>query len=205
MKILYLGPYKEEPIKYMESFGDDVIQQEGPIVGFPSSDYIVSFGYKYLLSPDVIDAFYRRAINIHISYLPYNRGYDPNYWSFRENTPKGVTIHYMDKGIDTGDIIRQMEVPWFMDDTLKTSYNRLMMFSEKLFELVWLELKELNGMPLRCHKQEGKGTFHQKKDLDGVSINWSDTVREIVPAYKQEVRPEPEHTNFKSNSMWKKM
>ena len=38
---------------------------------------------------------------MHISYLPFNRGAHPNYWSFKDNSPKGVTIHFIDNGIDT--------------------------------------------------------------------------------------------------------
>ena len=40
-----------------------------------------------------------------MSFLPYNRGSHPNFWSFVENTPKGVSIHEVSNGIDDGDII----------------------------------------------------------------------------------------------------
>ena len=44
-----------------------------------------------------------------MSYLPWNRGADPNFWSILEDTPKGVTIHIMDESIDTGDILYQKD------------------------------------------------------------------------------------------------
>ena len=63
---------------------------------------------------------------MHISFLPYNKGADPNLWSYLENSPKGVTIHKIDKGINTGDILLQKEVQDNIEtDTLKTSFNRL--------------------------------------------------------------------------------
>jgi len=37
--------------------------------------------------------------------LPYNKGSHPNFWSFIENSPKGVSIHEIDEGIDTGKLI----------------------------------------------------------------------------------------------------
>ena len=49
----------------------------------------------------------KTLINLHISYLPYNRGSYPNYWSFKENTPNGVSIHHIDDGIDTGPVLVQ--------------------------------------------------------------------------------------------------
>ena len=42
----------------------------------------------------------RPIVNLHISYLPFNRGSHPNYWSFVENTPKGVSIHEIDEQIE---------------------------------------------------------------------------------------------------------
>lgn len=89
-------------------------------------DFLVSFGYRHIIKKDIIDKFINRIINLHISLLPYNRGADPNFWSYIEQTPKGVTIHYIDEGLDTGDIIVQKEVQDNIEtDTLKTSYDRL--------------------------------------------------------------------------------
>lgn len=60
-----------------------------------------------------------------MSYLPYNKGTHPNYWSFIENTPKGVMIHEIDKGIDTGNIIVQKKIKLniFLRKNSDTSYN----------------------------------------------------------------------------------
>lgn len=89
-------------------------------------DFLISFGYRHIIKKDIINKFINRIINLHISLLPYNRGADPNFWSYIEQTPKGVTIHYIDEGLDTGDIIVQKEVQDNIEtDTLKTSYDRL--------------------------------------------------------------------------------
>ena len=52
-------------------------------------------------------------------------GQDPNLWSFIEDTPKGVTIHEIDEGIDTGDIIFQKEIVLNSNETLASSYEKL--------------------------------------------------------------------------------
>ena len=65
-------------------------------------------------------------MNLHISLLPWNRGADPNLWSFLKDTPKGITIHYIDSGVDTGDILLQKEFDFNLEeDTLKTTYDFL--------------------------------------------------------------------------------
>ena len=70
-------------------------------------DLVVIFNYRHVLKKEILRNLKRPAINLHISYLPYNRGCHPNFWSFIENSPKGVTIHEVDKGLDTGPILEQ--------------------------------------------------------------------------------------------------
>ena len=72
--------------------------------------FIISFGYRKIIGKDIIDNIKRPIINLHISYLPYNRGVYPNLNSFINKTPKGVTIHEIDNNIDTGKIIYQKKV-----------------------------------------------------------------------------------------------
>lgn len=86
-------------------------------------DILVSHGYRHIIEPQVFDLV--PTINCHISLLPWNRGASPNYWSWKEDTPKGVTIHKVDKGLDTGPIIIQRTVCFGPGHTLKTSYDKL--------------------------------------------------------------------------------
>ena len=73
-------------------------------------DLVITFNYRKILDKNILKKLKRPAINLHISYLPFNRGCHPNFWSFVENSPKGVTIHEIDKGIDTGPIIYQKKI-----------------------------------------------------------------------------------------------
>ena len=61
----------------------------------------ISYNYHYIIPKQIFDEFKNKFINLHISYLPYNRGAYPNVWGFIDNTPKGVSIHLIDEGIDT--------------------------------------------------------------------------------------------------------
>ena len=114
MRTLWLGPVSEEAKRYLDSKNDEVFFTQDPVgpdsVVLQKSDFIVSFGYRHILPLGVLQCYLKRAINIHISYLPWNRGADPNLWSFLEDTPKGVSIHYLTEKIDAGDILCQEEI-----------------------------------------------------------------------------------------------
>ena len=61
----------------------------------------------YILAPTFLSSFPQGVVNLHPALLPWNRGADPNVWSIVERTPAGATLHWMDAGVDTGDIIAQ--------------------------------------------------------------------------------------------------
>ena len=109
-----------------------------------------------------------------MSYLPFNRGAHPNFWSFIENTPAGVSIHKIDKGIDTGNIIvrKRININIKLDkfSTFKKTYNYLFLEAEKLFK------KNFNKIYDKKYKiilNNHKGTFHYKKDLPKWIKNWN--------------------------------
>ena len=170
MKILFLSPYQSSLKAYLESFGDRVWQSRDPIdrdyVVRQGVDLLVSYGYRHIIGGDVLDRLDGRAVNLHISYLPWNRGAHPNLWSFIEDTPKGVTIHFIDSGIDTGDIVAQREVSFTGTETLATSYEHLGDKIEALFHEVWPAIR--NGTARR-RKQQGPGSYHSAKDLERVA------------------------------------
>jgi methionyl-tRNA formyltransferase len=128
-----------------------------------SPDIIISYSYCHIITTDVLLASYSDIINLHISYLPFNRGSDPNLWSFLENSPKGVSIHLVDNGIDTGDILFQREV--LIDEktaTLTSSYLDLQNALKALFKDNWESIRDRSYIP---HRQVGPSSFHLSKDF----------------------------------------
>lgn len=127
-------------------------------------DIIVSYNYQYIIKEDVISYMKGNIVNLHISYLPWNKGSSPNFWSFIDNSPKGVTIHLIDKGLDTGAIIIQQEI--FFDETLETfasSYKTLQRKIVELFQDNWHKIRSKNYL---ATKQNGAGSYHTKHDMD---------------------------------------
>jgi len=165
MKVLLLGPERPSIEACIRSYQDSMVRTEDPLaLGDPvlnGVEFIVSYGYRHLIRPEVLARFGNRAVNLHVSMLPWNRGADPNLWSFLEDTPKGVTIHVLDAGLDTGPIIAQREVAAEAYDTLRTSYLRLCVEVEMLFCELWPAMRADAVEPV---PQKGEGTLHRVAD-----------------------------------------
>ena len=119
-----------------------------------------------------------RAINLHVSFLPYNRGSSPNFFSFLDNTPKGVTIHEMTAALDKGRILAQKELTFNEEtETFSSSYQRLQEEICELFKNNWDLIK--NNM-LEGFLPEKKGTYHTMKELDAFRkehpFSWDDCI-----------------------------
>ncbi len=168
-KILFLGPKDSPVLIWLRGSGEKVIQMSDNILTPDLIDregftFLISYGYQYVLKKRILEKFPDAAINLHISYLPWNRGRDPNFWSFVEATPKGVTIHYMDEGIDTGDIIVQQEVTFdSAHETLASTYRTLQRTIQELFRRHW---HQIIGGRCQRQKQVGKGSVHKNKDKE---------------------------------------
>lgn len=180
MNILFLGP-PCFTILQMLNRTNNVVQTEEKIdilSILPKPDFIISYGYKHILSKEVVSEFKGRAINLHISYLPYNKGADPNFWSWFDDTPKGVTIHEIDEGIDTGKIIVQKLVKMGEYETLSTSYVKLKNEIEELFIENWDVIK-----------MRGVGTYHKKADLEQhkhlLTKGWDTPVYQIQQSLRE--------------------
>jgi phosphoribosylglycinamide formyltransferase-1 len=82
-------------------------------------DLVVLAGYMHLLTPVFLDRFAERIVNVHPSLLPHFPGaqaIDDALAAGVDTT--GVTVHYVDEGLDSGDVIRQEPVSVEPRDTL---------------------------------------------------------------------------------------
>lgn len=146
---------EQEVVLFSEKLTLSYLQASNP-------DIAVSYNYRHIITQDSIDFMNGRVINLHISLLPWNKGADPNLWSFIENTPKGVTIHIVDKGLDTGDILLQKEIVLDeQSETLRSSYLQLHKQMQQLFFDNWDKIKNFQFAP---RPQCEAGSFHYLKD-----------------------------------------
>jgi methionyl-tRNA formyltransferase len=126
-------------------------------------DIAVSVLFGYILQAEFLALPPLGCINLHPSLLPYNRGAHPNVWSIIEGTPAGATLHYMDAGVDTGDIIAQRQVPVEPTDTGATLYRKLEVTSLELFSVTWPAVAAGNAP--RLPQDPAAGTRHRACDL----------------------------------------
>ena len=148
--------------------------------------FAVSFNYRHLIPEEVLKLLPGRVVNLHTSLLPFNRGSAPNFFSFLEDTPKGVTIHLVDKGLDTGDILLQKELCFDeTKETFATTYNALLAEIKRLFQENWPAIRDGKIQPVR---QEGEGSCHRMQELQEIREEhpfvWSDNIAE----YKRKLK-----------------
>jgi methionyl-tRNA formyltransferase len=167
-QVLFLGPSDSEILTYLREHHDDVWHSCAHPSQLDEADtqreFLVSHGYRHILPAVFLDAFQGSAVNCHISYLPWNRGADPNLWSWLDGTPRGVTIHRLAAGIDTGDMIARRSVDFsatFDEETLATSYRRLQAELLDVFADTWPSF-----VAGRCTgvRQEAGGSYHRSRD-----------------------------------------
>lgn len=140
---------------------------------------VVSYNYSHIIPETIIASLPYAIVNLHVSYLPYNRGASPNFWSFIDNTPKGVTIHEIAAGLDTGDIIAQREMFFHEDkETFASTYQKLHEEIQKLFKQVWPAIQQHSYV---VQPQKGKGTYHNTQDLRNYlldeELDWNENIR----------------------------
>ena len=179
-KILFLGNSREQT-----SLVDDLVSKKCEVwhtdekiqstVGY---DLVISYGYRHILKKEIIESSKAPIVNLHISYLPWNRGAHPNFWSFYECTPSGVSIHLIDEGVDTGAIIYQRYVNFDKEeDTFLKTYKKLIVEIEKLFRN---NIDELISKKFIATPQRRKGSYHSVANLPKEFIGWDSVIKEEV-------------------------
>lgn len=135
-------------------------------------DYILVIFWPHLLPSNLTSLAKKGCINLHIGYLPYNRGKNANVWPIIDQTPAGVSMHFIDKSIDGGRVISQTRVKTDITDNGKTLYDRLIKNCLPLFKKTW---KKIKSNKLKGRKQKlSKGSIHYSKDfrkLDCINLN----------------------------------
>ncbi len=186
MKILILSPYPKKIIQTIKKTEDSYeIYTKKVNLSFLKEkeiDFIISYGYQHIIENEIIQKYKNSIINLHISFLPFNRGSHPNLWSHIEGTPSGISIHQIDEGIDTGGIIFRKKILIDTENhTFKTSYELLKSELEILFERNWVKIRQRNYkviLPIE------NGTFHLKKEgielLSLLSEGWDTNIKQAI-------------------------
>ncbi len=105
-------------------------------------EWVVLAGYMRMIKPPLLEAFPRRIINIHPSLLPAFPGLEAWKQALAAGVPgTGCTVHYVDAGMDTGEIIAQRAVPVLPGDTAETLHARIQVAEHALYPAVLAGLR----------------------------------------------------------------
>jgi len=100
-------------------------------------ELVVLAGFMRVLKTPTLTAFPHRIVNIHPSLLPKFPGLEAWRQALEAGeTVSGCTVHYVDEGVDSGEIIAQSEVPILPNDTAETLHARIQMAERELYPAV---------------------------------------------------------------------
>lgn len=106
-------------------------------------DLILLLSWRHLMSEEVFNIPQLGVVNLHYSLLPKYRGTYPNCWAIIEGEKHtGVTFHWIDKGIDSGNIIAQSEIKIDRSDTSKSLLSKLDQLALLVFKDIWHKVNE---------------------------------------------------------------
>jgi len=165
-RVLVLGPAERSrvPIVALEERGYEVslgshhdeIYANGPY------DLVVCSGYHLRIPPTICDEFSGRIINIHAGCLPWARGIGPTLFSTMLDYPLGTSIHLIDSGLDTGDLLLEDRMDVRPNDTLRTLYARLLEDVNQLF-VKFLDLLVSNRATRAPQRQVGPRAYSRNR------------------------------------------
>lgn len=141
-------------------------------------DVIVVVAYGQILPESILNIPKYGCINVHGSLLPKYRGAAPIQWAVLDGEEKtGITTMYMEKGLDTGDMIDKAEIVLDPKETAGTLHDKLMEIGANLL-LETLEKLE-NETAVRIKQNDSESCYASMLTKEMGQIDFSKSAREI--------------------------
>jgi len=165
-------------------------------------DLLVVVAYGEILRPELLEIAKHGAVNLHASLLPKYRGSSPIQAAILNgDDTTGVTVIRMDEGMDTGDILAQVEVPIDEDDTAGTVHDTLARVGA---EVLTKTVDRVAAGTVSARPQDHRLATYTKKlrKEDGV-INWN-MPTERLHNFVRAMNPWPlAHTRSRRFRIWR--
>ena len=165
------SPIKEVAISNnLPVFQPEKIRKEYSDILEMNPDIIITCAYGQIIPEVILNYPKYGCINVHASLLPKLRGGSPLHHAIIDGYDKtGVTIMYMDKGMDTGDIIEQEEIKISDSDTVGTIHDKLSILGSSL--LIKTLPSIINGTNKRIKQNDDEATYchnitHEEEMID---------------------------------------
>ena len=173
------SPVKELALKNnIKVLQPEKIRREYEDVLALNPDIIITCAYGQIIPTEILDFPKYGCINVHASLLPKLRGGSPLHHAIIDGYDKtGITIMYMDKGMDTGDIIVQREIDILDSDTVGTIHDKLSILGSSL--LLETLPSIINGTNTRIKQDDNLATYCHNITHEEELIDFSKSGREI--------------------------
>lgn len=175
---------KPSPVKeYANSVGIPVFQPEKISKDYDKiinakADIIITCAYGQIIPEAILNSPEMGCINVHASLLPKLRGGAPIHHAIIDGYDKtGITIMYMDKTMDTGDIISQKECPIEDSDNVGTLHDKLSVIGAEL--LIETLTNLLVGSATRTKQDDKEATYAWNIKREEEHINFNRSAKEV--------------------------
>ena len=178
-KVLTMPDVKVEALKYdIPVIQPARIKEDYQAVADLKPDLIITAAYGQIVPQAVLDIPRLGCINVHASLLPLYRGGAPVHQAIIDGQEKtGVTIMYMVKKMDAGDMIAQKETPILEEDTVGILYDRLSDLGAKLLKETLPDI--LKGTNQRIPQDENLVTYAPTLSREDERLDWNMSARQV--------------------------
>lgn len=178
-QVLVNTPIKEVALKHnILVLQPEKIREDYEDILKLNPDIIVTCAYGQIIPSAILDYPKLGCINVHASLLPKLRGGAPIHKAIIDGYSKtGITIMYMDKKMDNGDVISTSETEILDSDNLESLHDRLSIMGRDL--LLETMPSIINGTNKRIKQNEGEVTYAYNIKREEEHINLNKTRREV--------------------------
>lgn len=178
-KILTASPIKRCALEHnIPVFTPQKIREDYEELKKYNADLIVTCAYGQIVPVEVLEIPRLGCINVHASLLPKYRGGAPIHHALINGEKEtGITIMYMDKGMDTGDIIAMKSIPIKEEDTVESMHDKLRLLGATLLEETLPSI--INGTNKRIKQNNNEATYAPTIKREDEHLDFTLSAREV--------------------------
>lgn len=199
-EIVYIFTHKENDIESVDTFAidndidytyldarKDLTNIKNNISNHKAS-YLISVNYRYIIPKEIFSLF-EHAINIHGSLLPKYRGRTPHVWSIINGEEYGgVSVHLIEKTVDTGDIIVQEPIKISEEDT---GFTLLEKYQSLYPQILGKALLKINNGDKLITQNEANASYFGKRTPQMGYIDFYKSSNEVINFVRAQAYPYP--------------
>ena len=189
-KILTMCPVKEKAVGLgLKVYSPIKLRSDFEFIKELNPDMIITCAYGQILSEEILNIPKLGCFNLHGSLLPKYRGGAPIHYALLNGDEKtGITLMYMDKGMDSGDTIAKEEIIIEENDNIESLTNKLSIIASKMIIKYLPSL--IDGTNNRVKQDINKVTFSPIITREDEHLDFNLTAKEIYNRYRM-LSPNP--------------